>query len=76
MHNLLQCISALEVYVTAQDQRIIQLEAEIEKINGPHQHFVDADSIIKDIQDKIRNIEATPKTSYRDGRPRLCLGSH
>jgi len=66
MHSLLQRINALEVYVTVQDQRIIQLEAEIEKINSPHLHFADADPIIKDIQAKIRNIEATPKTSYRD----------
>ena len=32
---LLQRISALEAYVTAQDQRILHLEAEIERINGP-----------------------------------------
>jgi len=66
MHSLLQRINALEIYVTAQDQRITQLEAEIEKISSPHLHFADADPIIKDIQAKIRNIEATPKPSYRD----------
>jgi hypothetical protein len=66
MHSLLQRISALEVYVAAQDQRIAQLESEIEKNNGPHQHPSDSEAIIKDIQEKIRHIEATPKTTYRD----------
>jgi hypothetical protein len=66
MHSLLQRISSLEVYVAAQDQRIAQLESEIEKNNGPHQHPSDSEGIIKDIQEKIRHIESTPKTSYRD----------
>ena len=49
LHSLLQRINALEVYVTAQDQRIVQLEAEIEKISGPHQSYADVDPFIKDI---------------------------
>ena len=65
-HSLLQRLNALEIYVAAQDQRILQLEDIIAKTNTHHQHFGVADPIIKDIQEKIRNIEATPKTSYRD----------
>jgi hypothetical protein len=65
-HSLLQRLNALEIYVAAQDQRILQLEDIIKNTNNHYQHFGDADPIIKDIQDKIRNIEATPKTSYRD----------
>jgi len=36
---LLQRIYALEAYVTSQDQRILHLEAEIQRINGPPQHY-------------------------------------
>ena len=65
---LLQRISALEAYVTAQDQRILHLETEIKRINGPPQHYpVESHPVIKDLQAKITAIaSATPKTSYRD----------
>jgi len=65
-HSLLQRLNTLEIYVTAQYQRILELEDIIKNTNNHYQHFGDADPIIKDIQEKIRNIEATPKTSYRD----------
>jgi uncharacterized coiled-coil protein SlyX len=65
MHSLLQRINALEIYVSAQDQRIHQLEAIIEKTNFPHNPH-EADPIIREIQEKLRNIETTPIASYRD----------
>ena len=64
-HSLLQRINALEIYVAAQDQRIHQLEAIIEQTNFPHQPR-EADPIIREIQEKLRTIEATPIASYRD----------
>ena len=62
----------LKDHVAAHDRRIILLEAEIE-IYVPHQHFVDVNPNIKVIYEKIRNIEATPKTTYREGHLRPCL---
>ena len=64
-HSLLQRINALEIYVAAQDQRIHRLEAIIEQSNFPHQPR-EADPIIREIQEKLRTIEATPIASYRD----------
>ena len=63
-----QRISALEAHVTAQDQRILQLETEIQRINEPSQsHPVESHPIIQDMQAKINfMVSTTPKTSYRD----------
>jgi uncharacterized protein YnzC (UPF0291/DUF896 family) len=68
LQSLLDRINALEIYVTAQDQRISYLEAELQQANNPSLHHTTAaDPIIQDLQAKIKSIEATtPKASYRD----------
>jgi hypothetical protein len=64
--TLLQRLNALEVYVAAQDQRILNLEAEVRELKGTQPPSMAADNIIQELQAKMRNIEANPKPSYRD----------